>query len=120
MVRPLYRLARLANTFPAQRSGLLKLRTYATMAPDFGQWKLNHTMLRIKDPKRSLDFYSLLGLSQVNKLEFPDNKFDLYFLGMATALIELETARLTCWQLMTAQNPLPLVLIGLIEKVSLN
>lgn len=39
-------------------------------------------MLRVKDPKRSLDYYKLLGLSQVNKLEFPDNKFDLYFLGM--------------------------------------
>lgn len=48
---------------------------------DQSQWKLNHTMLRIKDPKRSLEFYKLLGLSEVNKLEFPDNKFDLYFLG---------------------------------------
>ena len=51
------------------------------MAPDHSQWTLNHTILRIKDPKKSLDFYKLLGLSQVNKLEFPDNKFDLYFLG---------------------------------------
>ncbi|KAJ9652488.1 Lactoylglutathione lyase [Neophaeococcomyces mojaviensis] len=48
---------------------------------DQSQWKLNHTMLRIKDPKRSLEFYKLLGLSEVNKLEFPDNKFDLYFLA---------------------------------------
>lgn len=38
-------------------------------------------MLRIKDPQKSLDYYKLLGLSQVNKLSFPDNKFDLYFLG---------------------------------------
>lgn len=38
-------------------------------------------MLRIKDPKKSLEYYKLLGLSQVNKLEFPDNKFDLYFLA---------------------------------------
>lgn len=52
------------------------------MAPDHSKWKFNHTMLRVKDPKRSLDYYKLLGLSQVNKLEFPDNKFDLYFLGM--------------------------------------
>ena len=41
-------------------------------------------MLRVKDPKRSLDYYKLLGLSQVNKFEFPDNKFDLYFLGMVS------------------------------------
>jgi len=38
-------------------------------------------MLRVKDPKRSLEFYKLLGMSQINKLENPDNKFDLYFLG---------------------------------------
>jgi lactoylglutathione lyase len=29
----------------------------------------------------SVKFYSFLGLSQVNKLSFPDNKFDLYFLA---------------------------------------
>ena len=60
-------------------------RAYAAMAPDHSQWKLNHTMLRIKDPKKSLDYYKLLGLSLVNKLEFPDNKFDLYFLGMPSS-----------------------------------
>lgn len=48
---------------------------------DHSQWKLHHTMLRVKDPKRSLEFYKLLGMSQINKLENPDNKFDLYFLG---------------------------------------
>lgn len=54
--------------------------TYATMC-DQSKWKFNHTMLRVKDPKKSLDYYKLLGLSQVNKLEFPEAKFDLYFLG---------------------------------------
>jgi lactoylglutathione lyase len=48
---------------------------------DHSKWKFNHTMLRVKDPKASLEYYKLLGLSLVNKLEFPDNKFDLYFLG---------------------------------------
>ena len=38
-------------------------------------------MLRVKDPKKSLDYYKLLGLSQIAKKEFPDNKFDLYFLA---------------------------------------
>lgn len=38
-------------------------------------------MLRIKDPKRSLAFYELLGMKEVHKLKFPDNKFDLYFLA---------------------------------------
>ena len=41
-------------------------------------------MLRVKDPQKSLEYYKLLGLSLVNKLEFPDNKFDLYFLGKQT------------------------------------
>ncbi len=48
---------------------------------DHSKWKFNHTMLRVKDPQKSLDYYKLLGLSLVNKIEFPDNKFDLYFLG---------------------------------------
>lgn len=48
---------------------------------DHSKWKFNHTMLRVKDPQKSLEYYKLLGLSLVNKLEFPDNKFDLYFLG---------------------------------------
>jgi len=57
-------------------------------------------MLRVKDPKASgphpssppslpsqrltsspVKYYEFLGLKQVNKLSFPDNKFDLYFLA---------------------------------------
>lgn len=37
--------------------------------------------LRVKDPKRSVAFYKHLGLSLIRKLEFPEAKFDLYFLG---------------------------------------
>jgi lactoylglutathione lyase len=44
-------------------------------------YKFNHSMIRIKDPKESVKFYEFLGMSVVKKLEFPDNKFDLYFLG---------------------------------------
>lgn len=35
----------------------------------------------MKDPKASVKFYEHLGMTVVKKLEFPDNKFDLYFLG---------------------------------------
>lgn len=35
----------------------------------------------MKDPKASVKFYEFLGMSLVNKLEQPDNKFDLYFLA---------------------------------------
>lgn len=38
-------------------------------------------MIRIKDPKASLAFYKHLGMSEIKKLSFPDNKFDLYFLA---------------------------------------
>ncbi|KZF21124.1 glyoxylase I [Xylona heveae TC161] len=51
------------------------------MATDTSTYKLNHTMLRVKDPKETVKFYEFLGLKLVNKLEFPDNKFDLYFLA---------------------------------------
>ena len=43
----------------------------------------NQTMLRIKDPKISLDFYTrILGMILYRKLDFPDMKFTLYFLAM--------------------------------------
>ncbi|KAK4579915.1 Lactoylglutathione lyase [Recurvomyces mirabilis] len=48
---------------------------------DPSKYKFNHSMLRIKDPKKSVAFYEHLGMSVVNKFEFPDNKFDLYFLA---------------------------------------
>ncbi|QDS72052.1 hypothetical protein FKW77_002578 [Venturia effusa] len=44
-------------------------------------YKLNHTMLRVKDPKRSVEFYEFLGMKVINKIPNPDAKFDLYFLA---------------------------------------
>ncbi len=42
---------------------------------------LTHTMLRIKDPKRSLDFYqNVLGFRLVTQLDFDQARFSLYFL----------------------------------------
>ena len=41
----------------------------------------NHSMLRIKDPKVSLDFYTrIMGMLVLRKLDFPEMKFTLYFL----------------------------------------
>ncbi|KAJ0414879.1 Glyoxalase/Bleomycin resistance protein/Dihydroxybiphenyl dioxygenase [Aspergillus carlsbadensis] len=56
-------------------------RPLATMATDTSKYKLNHTMLRVKDPKRSVEFYKFLGLNQIQQLDFPENKFSLYFLA---------------------------------------
>jgi len=44
-------------------------------------YKLNHSMIRVKDPKRSIQFYEFLGMTVVHKLEFAETKFDLYFLA---------------------------------------
>ncbi|KAI0477777.1 Glyoxalase/Bleomycin resistance protein/Dihydroxybiphenyl dioxygenase [Xylariaceae sp. FL0804] len=67
---------------------------------DTKNYKFNHSMLRVKDPKESgkyrrllvlvlvlvlllpvPPFYEFLGMSVVKKLSFPDAKFDLYFLA---------------------------------------
>lgn len=45
----------------------------------------NHTMLRIKDPVKSLQFYTgVLGMTLVKHRQFPEAKFDLYFLARLT------------------------------------
>ena len=45
---------------------------------------LNHSMLRVKDPAVSLDFYSrIFGMRVLRKLDFPEMKFSLYFLAVA-------------------------------------
>nr|XP_038954469.1 lactoylglutathione lyase isoform X1 [Rattus norvegicus] len=50
--------------------------------PSTKDFLLQQTMLRIKDPKKSLDFYTrVLGLTLLQKLDFPSMKFSLYFLA---------------------------------------
>ena len=52
------------------------------MSTDISSYKFNHSMLRVKDPKRSVHFYQdILGMKQINKISNPDAKFDLYFLA---------------------------------------
>ena len=49
--------------------------------------RLNQTMLRIKDPERSIAFYTdVLGMEMLQKLDFESMKFSLYFLGYTSEM----------------------------------
>lgn len=50
--------------------------------PSTKDFFMQQTMMRIKDPKRSLKFYSnVLGMTLLTRLDFPEMKFTLYFMG---------------------------------------
>ncbi len=52
-----------------------------TQKPETADYVLTHTMLRIKDPARSLPFYTeVLGMRLVTRLDFDEARFSLYFL----------------------------------------
>lgn len=43
---------------------------------------LNHSMLRVRDPKSALDFYTrIMGMTLLRKLDFSELNFSLYFLA---------------------------------------
>ncbi|KAL4648966.1 lactoylglutathione lyase-like [Arapaima gigas] len=45
-------------------------------------YMLQQTMLRVKDPVKSLDFYTrILGMTLLQKIDFPSMRFTHYFLG---------------------------------------
>jgi len=53
-----------------------------TRDPSTKDFIMQQTMFRIRDPKRSLDFYTrVLGMTLLAKLDFPSMKFSLYFVG---------------------------------------
>ncbi len=60
-----------------QAEGLMEHHDPATH-----EFVFNQTMLRIKDPVRTLKFYTeVLGMTLVKRLDFDDMKFTLYFLA---------------------------------------
>ncbi len=51
--------------------------------PATAGFTLNQTMLRIRDPKASVRFYTeVLGFTELQKLDFPEMQFSLYFLAL--------------------------------------
>jgi lactoylglutathione lyase len=53
----------------------------------------NQTMLRIKSPQRTLDFYTrVMGMTLVRKLDFGEMQFSLYFLAA------IDTDKLKYWR----------------------
>jgi len=57
-----------------------------TPDPSTEEFIFQQTMYRIKDPKKSLEFYTgVLGMRLFKDLHFPEYKFSLYFLGFTPA-----------------------------------
>jgi lactoylglutathione lyase len=59
-----------------------------------GRSRLLHTMIRVRDLEKSLDFYTrLLGMQMLRRKDYPSGKFTLAFVGFgaedSTAVIEL-------------------------------
>ncbi|RDX99520.1 Lactoylglutathione lyase, partial [Mucuna pruriens] len=73
----LFSMAAEPKESPANNPGLHATPDEATKG-----YFVQQTMYRIKDPKVSLDFYSrVLGMSLLKRLDFPEMKFSLYFMG---------------------------------------
>ena len=51
-------------------------------SPETEGFVFNQTMVRIKEPERSLKFYQdVMGMTLLKKLDFPEMEFTLYFMG---------------------------------------
>ncbi|MCA1653806.1 MAG: VOC family protein [Sphingomicrobium sp.] len=44
--------------------------------------KFLHTMLRVSDPQATIDFFRLLGLEERRRVDVPEGKYTLIFLGV--------------------------------------
>ncbi|KAI9595653.1 lactoylglutathione lyase [Syncephalis fuscata] len=57
------------------------------MSTSTANYCLNHTMLRVKDPKASLQFYTeVLGMKKIYQMDNEQGKFTLYFLAYMDAV----------------------------------
>jgi lactoylglutathione lyase len=59
---------------------------------------MNQTMMRIKDPKRSVEFYrDVLGMTLLDRYDFDDMKFSLYFMGYPESTVPSDPAERVQW-----------------------
>ncbi|WFM71158.1 lactoylglutathione lyase [Halomonas sp. CKK8] len=63
-------------------------------------FRLNHTMLRVKDPEKALAFYTrVFGMRVLRRLDFEEMQFSLYFLARPEPgeRVPEETGERTVW-----------------------
>ena len=66
--------------------------------PNTNDYVMNQTMLRIKDPEASVEFYrEVLGMTLLDRFDFPDMAFSLYFMGYPTSEIPKDREARTKW-----------------------
>jgi lactoylglutathione lyase len=54
----------------------------STAAPDTSKFQFLHTMIRVKDLDKSIDFYTrLLGMNELSRRDYPSGEFTLAFVG---------------------------------------
>jgi lactoylglutathione lyase len=65
---------------------------------DTAGFVFNQTMLRIKDPEKSTAFYrDVLGMTLLDRYDFPAMKFSLYFMGYPSGPIPTDRAERAQW-----------------------
>lgn len=69
----------------AQPDNSIQAKGVQPIAMATSGFTFNHTMLRVKDPVKSLSFYTgILGMTLLAIKKFPEMEFDLYFLAKLT------------------------------------
>ncbi|CAA0833966.1 Lactoylglutathione lyase [Striga hermonthica] len=87
----------LAQSFKESAKNNPGLQTFVERATK--SYFFHHTMVRIKDPRASLDFYSrIMGMSLLKRLDFADLRFSNYYMGYEdTSRAPNDPLRRTAW-----------------------